>query len=317
MLRRRVKSALLIDFDNLAPKFGPALSDRVGNWLAWLEDGRFDLAGRKRDFVLKRVYWFTDNDANRPFFAKHGIDVTVTRAVKNKEKASSADFDITIDAVEMSYKRQDLDELIILSFDSDFLTVLNHLQVKEIDVGGMAFGQDRPAKAFRRLVDHVIEKEEFDVALRYVRPKRGMFGQVIEQEQAPLPERAPRNTAVRPAEKTAPPPPSPRPRPQQTAAAAPARTRTPKQSFDLKQAADLCANAAASSPSAYLSKRFVIRALEKFEGFVVVGRGPWLGCGSYERMIESFAKLNPSLSVGRVASGALALIYKGDASEAA
>jgi hypothetical protein len=314
MLRRRVRSALLIDFDNLISKFGNPLCDRVENWLNWLEDGCFDPGGPKREFLLKRVYWFTDNDANRPFFAKHGIDVSVTRAVKNKEKASSADFDITIDAVEMSYKIKRLDEVIILSFDSDFLTVLNHLQVKDISVGGMAFGQDRPAKAFRRLVDHVIEKEEFDIAMRYVRPKRGMFGTTIEQEQEALPERkakAAKPKAAVPAPRAAAPAKAPAPK-----QAAP-RQRAARPVFDLEKAATRCAEAAQSAPSAYLSKRFVTRALEGFEGFGVTGAYPWLGCGSYEQMIERFAKINPKLSVGRVASGALALIYRGGASEAA
>lgn len=300
MLRRRVKSALLIDFDNLISKFGPALCDRVEHWMAWLEDGCFDDARLKRQFVLKRVYWFTDNDANRPFFAKHGIDITVTRAVKNKEKASSADFDITIDAVEMSYKVKQLDEVIILSFDSDFLTVLNHLQVKDLSVGGMAFGQDRPAKAFRRLADFVIEKEAFEGAFRYVRPKRGLFG-LVQQEQAPAPIVAP----ARPSERRA-----PRAMPQTERPAA-------KPGFDLKGAARVAAEAAASAPSAYLSKRFVTRALERFDGFTVRGGSPWLGCGSYEGMINKFAALDPKLTVGRVASGALALIYRGGATEAA
>lgn len=303
MLRRRIRSALLVDFDNLISKFGAPFCDRVENWLNWLEDGGFDPGGPKREFLLKRVYWFTDNDSNRPFFAKHGIDVTVTRAVKNKEKASSADFDITIDAVEMSYKIKKLDEVIILSFDSDFLTVLNHLQVKDIEVVGMAYGQDRPAKAFRRLVDRVIEKEEFDIAMRYVRPKRGFFGGAIEQQQEQLPERpAPRAQAPKP------------PAPRQPAP--PQRDRPVRPTFDLNAAASLAAEAAASAPSAYLSKRFVTRALEKVEGFSTKGGDPWLGCGSYELMIERFAKINPKLSVGRVASGALALIYRG-ASEAA
>lgn len=306
MFRRRLKSALLIDFDNLISKIGPALSDRVENWLNWLEDGGFDPGGPKRTFVLKRVYWFTDNDVNRPFFLKHGIDVTVTRAVKNKEKASSADFDITIDAVEMSHRIRNLDEVIILSFDSDFLTVLNHLQVKDISVGGMAFGQDRPAKAFRRLADHVIEKEEFEAATRYVRTKRRLF-----EASAPAP--APKPPALGPAKPVAT---APKPPPSKPLSPAPAR-RGHKPEFNLKRAASIAAEAAASAPSAYLSKRFVTRALENFDGFRLTGSFPWLGCGSYQGMIERFAELNPSLSVARVASGALALIYRGHSSEAA
>jgi hypothetical protein len=295
MLRRRLKSALLIDFDNLAPKFGQALSDRVENWLRWLEDGCFDPDGSRRTFVVKRVYWFTDNDVHRPFFLKHGVEVSVTRAVKNKEKASSADFDITIDAVEMSHKNTSLDEVIILSFDSDFLTVLNHLQVRDISVCGMAFGQDRPAKAFRRLADLVIEKEQFDAALTYMRPKRRLFGR----------EAAPRAQPPQPQTQAASPaPPQASPR------------RAERAHFDLERAAAVAAQAAASAPSAYLSKRFVTRALENFDGFRVTGAHPWLGCGSYQGMIERFAKLNSTLSVGRVASGALALLYRG-ASQAA
>jgi hypothetical protein len=300
MFRRRLKSALLIDFDNLISKFGPALSDRVENWLHWLEDGCFDPSGRKRVFVLKRVYWFTDHDANRPFFLKYGIEVTVTRAVKNKEKASSADFDITIDAVEMSHRIKKLDEVIILSFDSDFLTVLNHLQVKDISVGGMAFGQDRPAKAFRKLADHVIEKEQLDAAMRYVRPRRGLFA----SEAPPQPLSPPALAQAQP--QASPPKPQQRGTPARAGA-----QRAERPHFDLERAAALAAEAAASAPSAYLSKRFVTRALENFEGFRVTGAHPWLGCGSYQGMIERFAKLDPALSVGRVASGALALIYRG------
>lgn len=310
MFRRHIRSALLIDFDNLAPKFGAGLSDRVENWLHWLEDGGFDPGGPKRNFVLRRVYWFTDNDHHRPFFVKHGIDVTVTRAVRHKEKASSADFDITIDAVEMSHKISKLDEVIILSFDSDFLTVLNHLQVKEISVVGMAYGQDRPAKAFRRLADHVIEKEEFDVAMRYLRPKPRLFGKAAPAELAPPP------AAARPPR---PPPPKPAPKPAPAAPKAQSKpaARGARPSFDLKSAAALAVEAAASAPSAYLSKRFVTRALEKVPNFQVTGSYPWLGCGTYQAMIEKFAQLEPKLSVGRVATGALALIYRGGESDAA
>ena len=288
MFRRRVRSALLVDFDNLIVKFGSPFVQRIGNWLDWLEDGAFDEAGARRKFLFKRVYWFTDNDVHRPHFLKRGFDITISRAVKNKEKASSADFDITIDAVELPHRFKHIDEVLILSFDSDFLTVLNHLQLQDIAIAGMAFGQDRPAKAYRALVDHVLEKEIFErAAFSYTRERRGWFGV---KKAAP--------TAASP---PAPHAPSPRP----------PRRKIDRPAFDLSAAARVAAEAAAQAPSAYLSKRFVTRALEGFKGFRVTNPYPWLGCGSYEAMIEKFVSLNQNLQIDKAQNGGLVLVYRG------
>ena len=46
MLRRRIRSALYIDFENV-----PLPPDAIANWLAWLEDGVFDPTGRRRRFL--------------------------------------------------------------------------------------------------------------------------------------------------------------------------------------------------------------------------------------------------------------------------
>ena len=49
MFRRPVKSALYIDFNNIAAQFvGGGFGDAFAGWLAWLEDGQFDPAERER-----------------------------------------------------------------------------------------------------------------------------------------------------------------------------------------------------------------------------------------------------------------------------
>lgn len=291
MFARRVPSALLIDFDNLVGRFGQPLVDNIERWMNWLQDGGFDPAGQRRDFLVKRVYWFTDHDIHRADFLKQGIDITISRAVRNKEKASSADFDITIDAVELKHRNKRVREVIILSFDGDFLTVLNHLQLNDYEVGGMAAGQDRPAKAYRRLADFVIEKEAFEQAFAYERPQRGWFSGLSRSRLPAAPSS---------------------PVPQTVAEPRPASPRTSgRVSFDLKGAARVAAEAAAQAPSAYLSKRFVTVALQSFPGFRTSSPHAWLGCGTYQAMIEKLASLHPNLAVTRLQNGALVLVYRG------
>src|SRR5262245_2167060 len=60
MFRRRVRSVLLVDFDNIAAQLGHAdFVDSIPRWLGWLEDGRFDPKHGKRSFIVKRMYWNT------------------------------------------------------------------------------------------------------------------------------------------------------------------------------------------------------------------------------------------------------------------
>lgn len=297
MFGRRVRSALLVDFDNVVAKTGIRMVENVRNWLDWLEDGGFDPARRRRQFLAKRVYWFTDSDRHRHHFLKQGFHVTVCRAVRNKEKASSADFDLTIDAVELRHQFPNIEEFVLLAFDGDFLTLLNHLQLQDLEVAGMAAGTDRPAKAYRQFADYVIEKEAFEQAFAYTRPPRRLFGL--------LPgKRAPMLQPPRPAAAVAPPAPKQEGKRKR-------RAGTPR--FDLEGAARVAAEAAAQAPSSFLSKRFVSQALAKFEGFSTVAPNPWLGCGTYPAMIEKFAQLNPSLQVERQQNGALVLVCKGPA----
>jgi hypothetical protein len=58
----RLRSALFIDFENIGSRMSPAALRAM---TAWLEDGRFDEAGRKRRVVAKRVYWNSSAERHR------------------------------------------------------------------------------------------------------------------------------------------------------------------------------------------------------------------------------------------------------------
>lgn len=303
------RSAILVDFDNIVAKHGQPMVEGLGNWLAWLEDGGFDPKGGARDFLSKRVYWNIHNDtAHRLPFKRRLFETRVCRAVRNKDKGSSADFDITIDATELRHDFKRIQEVIVLSYDSDFLTVLNHLQVFEIDVVGMAHGGERPARAFRELADLVIEFEDFKAAFAYERPKRASWlnlgnAKPAVKAKASTPPPATRTPAKAAPAKTV--------KPAASKPKAPPAKAPLKAAFDFKAAAALVVKAAALSPSAQLSKVFVTRALKPFEGFSADGRRAWLGCVNYPAMITQLAAADPRLNLYRTQNGGLVLIYKG------
>jgi hypothetical protein len=173
MLSKRKKTALLLDFDNIA-RLGPGLVNRIENWVSWIEDGAHDPAGGKRRLVSKKVYWNSHNDFHRVPFDRAGFEIEVCIA-RRKEKASSADFEMTIDALDLAYQEKGLREVIILSLDTDFLSILHRLQEKEIDVVAMVSAEARTA-VYRDRANSVIPDETLRAAFEYVRPARRLFG---------------------------------------------------------------------------------------------------------------------------------------------
>ena len=122
----RLNSVLLVDFDNLYGAAEEGVVNNLSNWLLWLEDGALSPSGKKRRFVRKRVYWNLQFDKYRPDFERAGFEAFKCRALaKRKISAgkSSADIVMTMDAIELAMKTRKLDEMIILTTDSDFVPV--------------------------------------------------------------------------------------------------------------------------------------------------------------------------------------------------
>jgi NYN domain-containing protein len=118
VFRRPVKSALYIDFNNIAAQFvGGGFGDAFAGWLAWLEDGQFDPERRQRTFKAKRVYLSAQFRRHATLLEQAGFQVI----------PSAADLVIALDVAESLCGGKDIKEYVLLTVDSDFVHVLERL----------------------------------------------------------------------------------------------------------------------------------------------------------------------------------------------
>lgn len=287
------KSALLIDFENIYRSCGQRrIVERIDNWLKWLERGGFDPEGVRREFVSKHVFWVPSYEQYRLEFTRRRFEVHMCRAIR-KEKSSSADFDLTIRAAELRHQHRDLKEIIILSMDSDFVSVLNHVQLHNLKGVGMVDPQANFAESYRNIVDLTIEKPDFLGAFDYMPQQRRWFG--VDAKPAPAP-----NASVAPGASAKPAHPKPRVASKQP---------TPSgKKFDTARAAAIVCGHAEENGLVYLGRELVRKLLEKQPGFVVNGR-PWSD-GPYRAALDRIVARDARLSVEKVENGGFVLTYR-------
>ncbi len=302
MFASRVRSALLVDFDNvhitLKDRGRDDFAGRIAQWTAWLEDGAFDPRGRGRKFVAKRVYWNGHFDVHREASEAAGFDAFACRG-QTASKKSSADIVITLDAIEILTEYPGVREVVLLSMDTDFVPVVNRLQAKGLAVAAMGNEENSSAVVYRDHADYVIRLGDFRRALDYERAPRTWFGlrAAPTGEAAPAPEPAPVLTRA---------PVHQAPRPSQQRRA-PTRAQP---NFDIPGSAEIIAAAAAQSPGSPISRETVLRVLRSVEGFATGGAHPWLGCGSYRNLVLALAQHRPSeLRVKTYNNGGVSLVY--------
>ncbi len=295
MFARRKKSVLLIDFDNVE-RVGANLTRKIANWVSWIERGGFDAQGGRRDLLIKKVYWNSQHDRHRVPFERAGFEVVVCQAWRSA-KGSSVDFELTIDAVDYANSLKRLQEIIILSFDTDFLSVVHRLQQKEIEAVLMV--TDQPiSDVYRDRANHVISDVQLRAAFDYTPPAPGLFG--------PKKERAPHSAATlgkiaapaaaAPSARSASPP----------AKLAPAHTAN----FDIEEAIQRLQRAAAQTPGKPLSRRVVCDLLREVRGFYMTAPHQWLGNNTYYDMLEALARKSSTLQVVRLKGGGKAIIHR-------
>jgi uncharacterized LabA/DUF88 family protein len=288
------KSALLIDFDNVLGMTSGELVASISHWMTWLEDGGFDQRRKRRSFVVKRVYWNPLFERYRGAFETAGFEAFACRAIA-KEKKSSADIVMTLDAMDISNETKGLKEVILLTSDTDFVPVVNRLQDRELDVVAMGNEENSTAAVYREYADHVVLRSAFRNAFTYVRPRRTWFGGVA----APA--------------RTAPAQPAPQPRPAPTPAAKPAPRPPPPKMKDadpLQLAADRVVHAARGALGAHVSRQSITRALREVPGFTMSGPNAWLGYGSYKKLLLAIARKRKSeLRLYTHRNGGVAVAY--------
>lgn len=156
-------SALFIDYENL-----PLSPDALPNWLAWLEDGRFD-HGRRRRFAVKRVYWNSAAEKHRDKYEAQGFDVVLCEKFANRK--NGADIRMAVDIVETVHTRSRIDEFVLVTVDSDFVPVLQRLQARG-KRSVVLVDEERPDHhtICRRHADVLIPVRKLVEARQYQRP---------------------------------------------------------------------------------------------------------------------------------------------------
>jgi uncharacterized LabA/DUF88 family protein len=301
VFKRKLRTAVLVDFDNVIVSFGHELTHRIAHWTQWIEQGEFDPARRARRITVRRVYWNEHNNTHRAAFEAAGFEVAVCRAVR-KEKASSADFVITIDAMDLAYekKSQRPDEIILLTFDSDFLTLVNRLEVNDVATAAMIDPARPPSLHYRENADSVIHIQRFREAMSYEPPKRRWWWSRRPDPCGLAPEVDEPRPKPAPARRSPPPPPR---------ASAPAGSVAPQ--FDLAGIAPRVVAAGERIPGGVISRNTLLKLLADVPGFEMTGRTPWLGCKSYRGMIQQLARVSPDLTLWRHPTNkGIALAYR-------
>jgi uncharacterized LabA/DUF88 family protein len=313
MFRRPVKSALLIDFDNIVGPLGGGREfvRSIPNWMAWFEDGKFDDRARKRKFVEKRVYWNLDNDQHhRTAFTQGGFDAMACRSLV-RHKKSAADMIIALDALESAFGERNISEYILLTTDTDFVPLLERLGDRKKDTVVTVIADTASGRVYPDHADIVIPITNLRGALNYKRPekllRRAYRG--VQESSARMAGGVRRvgEGAAGLGRKTAQVFGSLRRNKKQVEA--------PPSEFAI--AAKHLAELAAKTPGSQLGRRTVVRWLSKRmpKRFNSGGRVPFLGSASYADMINRIVACGEGLQLVKYPNGGVAVMVPAKADE--
>lgn len=298
----RVRSVLLVDFDNIYGATSDDVVSNLSNWLLWLEDGALSNGQKRRTFLHKRVYWNLQFDKFRPDFEQAGFEAFNCRALaKRKISAgkSSADIVITMDAIELALKTKNLDEIIVLTTDSDFVPVVNRVQNPGLRVVTAGKETDPTYELYSQHSDAVIHIAALKAAFTYERTPRRWF-----QLQSPPPEVAPL-TIQRERQ-------SPLLGRVRDALTTGERSRG-NLAPELYKAADLVKALGERMPDQVLSKTKIVRTLTAIPEFTPAyqnGIRPWLGHKNFAALMRRLEQIHPEIQVNTLGKGRIEVIYR-------
>ena len=299
----RLKSVLLVDFDNIFAATGPAMVDTLPQWLLWLSDGALSEKGRRRKFVAKRVYWNSQYDVHRDAFQAAGFEAFDCRAhakTKIASGKSSADIVMTMDAIELRHQLNAVDEFIVLTTDSDFVPVVNRLQLAGIRVVTAGKETDPTYQLYSEHADDVIHIGALKAAFDYERAPRKWYKLRSDPpEIAPLRQQAERL--------------SPLLKKVRQAVRTEKANGTPGAVQQLKLAADIVMQLGARTPDQPLPRNKVIRALEGVEGFQTKYGNrvkPWLGQKNFKSLMRKLSEENPDIQVTELADKTVRIVCR-------
>ncbi len=318
----RVRSVLLVDFDNILGAThhnfstakddtaeAPELVANIANWVLWLEDGALSERGRRRQFLKKRVYWNTQFDGYRSAFEAGGFEAYNCRALAKRKISSgksSADIVITMDAVELALTLKDLEEIVLLTTDSDFVPVVNRIQSPRLRIVTCGKETDPTYSLYSQHADDVIHMAALREAFGYQRPRRKWYrlrtpAPVVTTPETARERASPLIGRIRAALKDT------------------SENGEVRHAPELVRAAGIICQIGERMPDQLISRSKIVKALSAMEEFTPVfdgGRKAWLGCRSYARMIRRLSEVRPEIEVRMLTGRRIEVTYREPAEQA-
>lgn len=298
----RLKSVLLVDFDNIYGATSEEVVSGLPNWLLWLEDGAFSPKNRRRRFIDKRVYWNLQFDKYRPDFERAGFSAFNCRALaKRKISAgkSSADIVLTMDAIEIALVNEDVEEFVILTTDSDFVPMVNRVQAGDLRVVTCGKETDPTYELFSQYADAAIHVGALKAAFSYERAKRKWYALRAPPPQiAPLTFQKERRSAL-----------MGRVRAALDTSEAPKDGPLP----EVLRAVAIIKELGERMPDQPLSKSRIVRALsviQEFSPTYQAGLRPWFGHKNFAAMMRRLSQIQPAIEVTTMGKNKIETIWR-------
>lgn len=291
----RLRSALFVDFENIGSKMSPAA---LRSMIAWLEDGGFDEAGRKRRLVAKRVYWNSSAEKHRDTFEAAGFEVVLCE--KFSAMKNGADIRMALDVLDSCWKAPGIKEYILFTTDSDFVPVLQRLTEKQ-KLSAILVNEATMVShtAFSIYADTVLPMRELvSEGLSYARPERGWLRSLLDGTSP--------NGGSASADKPAGAPTRPSPA-GATAGQTKGKTAPTLSLVALAERAVL--RVASRTPQKFVPRKDIEKELQLIRGFKKGGPNAYLGKQHYQGLMLEVARMNKRIKVQQGRNNSASVMY--------
>jgi uncharacterized LabA/DUF88 family protein len=270
---RRIRSALFVDFENVATKPSP---DAISSLLAWLEDGKFDETHGKRLLQRKMIYWNSSAERHRDVFEDAGFEVMLCE--KFSSMKNGADIRMALDILDTCWKDPDINEYILFTTDSDFVPVLQRLTEKS-KTSAILVNETKMEShtAFSIYADLLIPLRQLNDAFMYKRKPMGLLNSF-------------RNTISLAPDLEGPPVPAIKTSP-------PTDVRPSSSSSGLNEAERAVVRLASRTPKKFVPRKEIERQFQQIKGFKKTGTSAYFGRKHYQALMLEIAKNNSHIKV--------------------
>jgi hypothetical protein len=278
-----VPAALFVDFDNVVSKLASDFAENPTAWVRWLEAGGHEPNGRRRRFLIKRVYWNEHNEVYREAFEAAGFEAFACKS-EAKSKKSTADMVLALDALEALYGEDRIREFVLLSTDTDFVPLVDRVQDNDRAVVTLVDERDVSSAVYRARADLVITRHALGDAaqtpIEAYRTRLGLWGRYT-AGPFPVVNKPPRKV----------------------------RKARAKSEPALARAAELVAHDLLGRQVRRLERERLPRLLARIEDFTTAGSeaDSWLGWGGEDAFVEALAEKSDTLVVARSRRGVPAI----------